>query len=424
MGIPYLPGWADEISGNLNKLAGHLPAIFQPNHVASNRFEEMVKNDPTIIMKISNMDPATRTSFAQSLGYKGDPPPEIMNISEGNDIIDRRNLNEAIQRDPEGYWASKAGIRTKTQQQVDALAPIAAQTNINKDLSAIGSNDASTKLTEASTEVKNQEKELNTYLLKEKSDQDKVKARMKLLYPDLENTNIPELVHNDIYGKADPKLILAVNSDPLMKGIYDSAKSTAMTRMELQARIAIATARQPEDKAVPLQRYRDMIGAQEAHLNNTTNMMKSMKMGEIAMNKDVYDSLKEDFITQSKHVVELQNNYEVLYNKTFPENAIGKKGPPQPEPRIVTTSTGDPNGEMVSHNFLSKPASSGPATSNPLAGKSTQQAPPPVQQATTENVTDAIKLLKTNPGGMQAVLSDPRFSVSQKATIKQAFGLK
>ena len=92
MSIQYIPGWWDSIAENATGLAQQLPGIFQPDRVAKKKFERMIQQDPSLILKLSDLDETQRATFYAGLGGRDMTRNPVAGLPEGEGLQTRRRI--------------------------------------------------------------------------------------------------------------------------------------------------------------------------------------------------------------------------------------------------------------------------------------------------------------------------------------------
>ncbi len=86
--MQYLPGWWDQLGGSVTGFVDQAQKAISPNHYAQKNLQQLIQQDPTILMKIAEMSPEQRNLAAQGMGFRNQNPFE--KIPEGPQLSDRK----------------------------------------------------------------------------------------------------------------------------------------------------------------------------------------------------------------------------------------------------------------------------------------------------------------------------------------------
>jgi hypothetical protein len=233
MSLPYIPGFWDEISQGATKLAGQLPAVFQPNEVANKKLEELVRQNPMIMTQIADMDETQRQAFASALGFKDYSKSKIGGIAEGPQLRARK--------EDAAFFAANPGSKDRA---------IAAR-NQTKTAQDLGREDTlfglNTRKTEQDLRTGAQTEQLNAIKLQEEKEMQTLASTLKVKYPS-ESFNVEQAAMDFISGKLNTPELQRITTDPTISGAFNTYIDLYKQRLQLQAQKDIAGLRSREEK--------------------------------------------------------------------------------------------------------------------------------------------------------------------------------
>jgi hypothetical protein len=332
MSLPYIPGFWDEISQSATKLAGQLPAVFQPNEVANKKLEELVRQNPMIMTQIADMDETQRQAFASALGFQDYSKSKIGGIAEGPQL--------RAQREDEAFFAANPGSK-------DRAIAARNQTKTAQDLEredtifGLGKQEK-----EQNLRVGAQTEQLNAIKLQEEQEMQTLSSTLKAKFP-ADTFNVQQAAVDFISGKLDTPELQRITTDPTISGAFNTYIDLYKQRLQLQAQKDVAGLRSPQERMYALQYLQMGVDNAQAKLNEVNGGLKALGGFGNITNPEEYQRLQADR-------TKFQTQYE-QFNSAFTramEGKFGKEFKSSFAPGAIENSPGPLANQGVGGNFF------------------------------------------------------------------------
>lgn len=307
MSIPYLPGWWDSIDKNaLKGFMDGATKAFLPNQSAQFQFNEMVKKDPSLITKISDLDPTQREAFAKSLGFTNYEKSGLGNIGESFQLQTQRQVQDFLKNaTPDQQQVRLSGLAgTKTQEEIDQ----------GRTSFSLGK-----KEKEGSIRVNEQRAQLNDMELKERSEFQTLQETLKAKFP-ADQINLNQALSDMVAGKTNTPLMQRIISDPTIAPAFNNLFELYKQRVGMQAQMNIAALRSPQEKMFGLTFLQQGVDNAQAQINAAQQAIKNEGiLGQMQQSPTYLQALQSLQAAKEEH-----SRFSAAFNRAMETEFKGK----------------------------------------------------------------------------------------------------
>jgi len=243
-----LNNWWEEINkgGVVEKLFQNLDKRLRPDAYANQKYQEMIQQDPSMMLKLSDLDPTQRDAFAQALGFRDMGKSPIAGLPEGEGLKFRKQKEayEAsltpAQRDE--YFANTFGgvsNRKITREDKEEGRKDSAE---GRAVDLFGQTKEMNALTIAEQKAQAREREYTQRTL----------DGLRIRFP-AENINLEQALQDMMQNKPNTPLMQRITTDPTIAPTFKMLWEATMERIKLQAQRDIASLKSPQEKFMGLQ---------------------------------------------------------------------------------------------------------------------------------------------------------------------------